>query len=163
MNNPNITSLEEISDIIPDINLENENSSDSNLAFTFGFTAGLWDLNHSQNTFKNIQAPEDKALIVLDVNDYGSKSVPIKPIIDTQKLLSNYNNGKIPSNGRNNSVKSMLQNLNLPNDLIETFEKHEVDIEAFKLLRRKDLLEMGIKNSKIIDIIIQAVNKKGQK
>ena len=156
MNNPNITSLEEINDIIPDINLENENSSDSNLAFTFGFTAGLWDLNHSQNTL-NIQAPEDKALIVLDVNDYGSKSVPIKPIIDTQKLLSNYNNGKLPS--RNNSVKNILQNLNLPNDLIETFEKHEVDIEAFKLLRRKDLLEMGIKNSKIIDIIIQTVNK----
>ena len=44
MNNPNITSLEEINDIIPDINLENENSTDSNLAFTFGFTAGLWDL-----------------------------------------------------------------------------------------------------------------------
>jgi hypothetical protein len=162
MNNPNITALEEIGDIIPEINLENENSSDSNLAFTFGFTAGLWDLNHSQNTL-NIQAPEDKALIVLDVNDYGSKSVPIKPIIDTQKLLSNYNNGKIPSNGRNNSVTSILQNLNLPNDLIETFEKHEVDIEAFKLLRRKDLLEMGIKNSKIIDIIIQTVNKKGRK
>ena len=162
MNNPNITSLEEISDIIPEINLENENSSDSNLAFTFGFTAGLWDLNQSQNTL-NIQAPEDKALIVLDVNDYGSKSVPIKPIIDTQKLLSNYNNGKIPSNGSNNSVKSILQDLNLPNDLIETFEKHEVDIEAFKLLRRKDLLEMGIKNSKIIDIIIQTVNKTGQK
>ena len=162
MNNPNITSLEEISDIIPEINLENENSSDSNLAFTFGFTAGLWDLNQSQNTL-NIQAPEDKALIVLDVNDYGSKSVPIKPIIDTQKLLSNYNNGKIPSNCRNNSVKSILQNLNLPNDLIETFEKHEVDIEAFKLLRRKDLLEMGIKNSKIIDKLIQTVNKTGKK
>ena len=162
MNNPNITSLEEYSDIIPDINIENENSIDSNLAFTFGFTAGLRDLNQSQNTL-NIQAPEDKALIVLDVNDYGSKSVPIKPIIDTQKLLSNYNNGKIPSNCRNNSVKSILQNLNLPNDLIETFEKHEVDIEAFKLLRRKDLLEMGIKNSKIIDKLIQTVNKTGKK
>ena len=95
--------------------------------------------------------------------EYGSKPVPIKPIIDTQKLLSNYNR-KIPrSNGRNNAVKNILQNLNLLSDLIETFEKHEVDIEAFKLLRRKDLLEMGIKNSKIIDIIIQTVNKNGQK
>ena len=159
MNNPNITVLEEITDIGEDTNLENENSSDSNLAFTFGFTAGLWDLNQSQNTL-NIQAPDDKALIVLDVNDYGSKSVPIKPIIDTQKLLSNYNR-KIPSNSLN-SVTSILQNLNLPTDLIKTFENHEVDIEAFKLLRRKDLLEMGIKNSKILDIIIQTVNKAGQ-
>ena len=58
--------------------------------------------------------------------EYGSKPVPIKPIIDTQKLLSNYNR-KIPrSNGRNNAMKNILQNSNLLSDLIETFEKHEV-------------------------------------
>ena len=129
--------------------------------FTLGFTAGIRDLNQSQ-AIPDIQPPEDKPLIVLDANDHGSKATSKKPVIDTKKLLSNYNRKKMKLQVDDKSikiVKNILQNLNLPKGLVEIFQQHEIDLEAFKLLRRADLLEMGIKNPKIIEIILSEVNK----
>ena len=160
MNNPNVR-FEEIK------NADNkDNFDDQNLIFTLGFTAGIRDLNQSHG-LANIQPPEDKALIVLDHNDHGSKSGPIKPVIDTQKLLSNYNR-KLSKSSRNKigsqnhcaeDLKAIWKNLNLKRDVREIFHQHEVDFEAFKLLQKEDLLEMGITDSKVIKTILLAINK----
>ena len=162
LNNPNVR-FEDIK------NADNkDNFDDQNLIFTLGFTAGIRDLNQSQG-LAYIQPPEDKALIVLDHNDHGSKSEPIQPVIDTQKLLSNYNrklskswsrNKKGQNHSRKEDVKTTWQNLNLKRDIREIFNKHEVDFEAFKLLQKEDLLEMGITDSKVIKIILSSINKK---
>ena len=102
--------------------------------------------------------------MVLDVSDHGSKSTPKNPIIDTKKLLSNYNR-KTRSKSGDNGIKSIFQKLNLPNSVQEIFQQHEIDFEAFELLRRSDLIEMGIKDTKIIEIILSEVtsNKKSSK
>ena len=99
--------------------------------------------------------------MILDLSDHGSKSTPKIPVIDTKKLLSNYNREtklKIEDNS-DKIVKKILKKLNLPNDVEEIFQQHEIDIDAFKLLRKADLLEMGVKNPNFIENILLEVAK----
>ena len=99
--------------------------------------------------------------MILDLSDHGSKSTPKMPVIDTKKLLSNYNREtklKIEDNS-DKIMKKILQELKLSNDVEEIFQQHEIDIDAFKLLRKADLLEMGIKNLNFIESILLEVAK----
>ena len=135
--------IPENNESIETINLEES----QNLTITLGFTAGLKDLTHDPYVY--VQPPEEKPLIVLDL-EHVSRLKMTK--IDSLKLLSNYNRHKPPHN-----IKEILEKLGLQK-YVTVFEEHEVDIETFKILTLEDLQEMGIKDEKITEKLLQVAD-----
>jgi hypothetical protein len=67
----------------------------------------------------------------------------------------------LPRRSRKNSyakkdVKSVLRELRL-DIYIEAFDKHEIDMEAFKLLKEGDLVEIGIQKTSVRRKILAAI------